>query len=277
MPQFCYLNGKLVPERTAKVSVLDRGLLLGEGVFETMRAYDGRIFALDRHLDRLRHGADVLGLTMPFGLRAGLEELLIANKLRDARVRLTVTSGPGGPGLLGRDVEPTVVALAHPMEDTGGPKTAIILPMRKYAAASLVGVKTISYGENLIGRKMAAEGGVDEGIFLNTDGDVCEGTASNVFLIRYGELYTPGVGSGCLPGITREVALECAPAAGLTPHEGSISPIDLAQAEEAFLTSSTREIMPLVAVDGRPIGDGSPGEATARLHDAYRKFVASSA
>lgn len=274
MAQYCYLNGKLVPERTAKVSVLDRGLLLGEGVFETMRAYEGRIFALNRHMDRLRDGARVLGLKIPAGIERGLADLLEANKLKDARVRLTVTSGPGGPGLLGADVEPTVIALAHKLEDSGGAKRAITLPMRKYASTSLTGIKTISYGENLMGRKMAAEAGVDEGIFLNTDGDICEGTASNVFLIRYGALYTPSLASGCLPGITRDIVLECAADAGLTPHEEAISPLDLIQAEEAFLTSSTREIMPLVEVDGRSIGSGEPGPATGRLHDVFRASVA---
>lgn len=281
MARYCYLNGKLVPEKTAKVSVLDRGLLLGEGVFETMRAYNGKVFAIDRHLRRLRNGAKAMGLALPTATTLGdaLGELLTANKLQDARVRLTVTSGPGGPGLVVADgVEPTVIVLAHPIA-TPDPRiyqsgmVAITLPMKKYAAAPLVGIKTVSYGENLAGRRMAADAGADEGIFLNSEGDVCEGTASNLFIVSYGKLLTPNLDSGCLPGITREVVLELARPCGLEPEEQTLSPIDLAQAEEAFLTSSTRELMPLVTLDGAPIGQGAPGEATRRLHQAYRDEV----
>lgn len=281
MPRYCYVNGKLVSEKSAKVSVLDRGLLLGEGIFETMRAYSGQVFGISRHLRRLQRGAEALGLRLPSAseLRSATSELLKANKLESARVRMTITSGPGGPGIITPpDIEPTVVILAHPLELPNeriyrhGIR-GVILPIRKFASAPLVGIKSISYGENLAGRRMAADAGGDEGIFLNHLGDLCEGTASNVFLYRYGELLTPDLESGCLPGITREVVLEVALGEGLKVRETAVSPIDLAQAEEAFLTSSTRELMPLVEIDGLPIGSGTPGPVTARLHKAYRDVV----
>lgn len=263
------------------MSVLDRGFLLGEGLFETMRAYNGRIFGIDRHLRRLHKGAEALGLRLPSAaqLRSATSELLQANKLERARVRMTITSGPGGPGIVASTaVEPTVVILAHPL-DLPSERVyrhgmrGVILPIRKFASAPLVGIKSISYGENLAGRRLAAEAGADEGIFLNHLGDLCEGTASNVFLYRFGELLTPDLESGCLPGITREVVLEAAPSLGLKVKTTAVSPIDLAQAEEAFLTSSTRELMPLVEIDGLPIGSGVPGPITERLHAAYREIV----
>ncbi len=282
LPRYCWLNGKLVRERSAKVSVLDRGLLVGEGIFETMRAYNGKVFALARHYKRLKEGAKVLGIPVPAlrEIEDAVDALLEANRLRDARVRLTITSGPGGPGLVVRERhEPTVIILAHPIDDL--PERmyrkgvrAVTLPLRKAAGTALAGIKTTSYVENVIGRKIAGEQGVDEGIFLNTEGELCEGTASNIFLVKYDNLYTPDLGSGCLPGITREVVLELAPKAGLLPSERALSPIDLADADEAFLTSSTRELMPLVEVDGDEIGDGRPGPRTAELHKLYKELVA---
>lgn len=281
MPRYCHLNGKLVPEKTARISVLDRGFLLGEGIFETMRSYNSRVFGIDRHLRRLRKGAEALGLQLPSvaQLRSATDELLAANKLEQARVRLTITSGPGGPGInTPKDIEPTVVILAHPLELPSERlyrqgMRAIVLPIRKFAAAPLVGIKSVSYGENLAGRRLAAEAGADEGVFLNHLGDLCEGTASNVFVYRYGELITPDLDSGCLPGITREIVLEIAPGLGLKVRETAVSPIDLTQAEEVFLTSSTRELMPLVEIDGLPIGRGMPGPVTERLHGTYREVV----
>ncbi len=282
MPRYCWLGGKLVTERSAKVSVLDRGLLLGEGLFETMRAYNGKVFSLGRHYRRMKAGAKTLGIPLPplRQIEDAIDELLVANRLRDARVRLTITSGPGGPGLLpSGPTEPTVIILAHPLE--GVPERiyrkgvkAITLPIRKSARTTLAGIKTTSYAENVIGRRIAKRAGADEGLFLNTEGDLCEGTASNIFIIKYGNLFTPDVASGCLPGITREVVLELAPKAGLKPLEKALSPIDLADADEAFLTSSTRELMPLVQVDADEIGSGKPGPMTAELHRLYRETVA---
>lgn len=281
VPRYCWLNGKTVPERTAKVSVLDRGLLLGEGLFETMRAYNGKVFAFGRHYKRLKEGAKVLGIAVPplRLLEEAVDALLQANKLREARVRVTITSGAGGPGILPEEqMEPTVLILAHPLEDTNtriyrkGAR-AVTLPIRKVAGAYLGGVKTTSYAENVVGRRLARRAGADEGLFLNTAGDLCEGTASNIFLVKYDELYTPDLASGCLPGVTRSVVLEIAPGVGLRPKETSLSPIDLADADEAFLTSSTREVVPLTLVDGEPVGDGSPGEATLELARAYKEHV----
>jgi branched-chain amino acid aminotransferase len=281
MARYCWLDGKIVSEKVAKVSVLDRGLLLGEGLFETMRAYNGRVFALSRHYKRLSEGAKVLGITVP-GLREiedGIYDLLEANKLKDARVRLTVTSGPGGPGLLPEGpTNPTVIILAHPLEALPtrilrrGAR-ATILPIRKIARSPLGVIKTTSYAENVLGRRLAKQAGADEGIFLNTEGDLCEGTASNIFLVKFGKLFTPDLASGCLPGVTRAVVLEIAPKAGLEPEETSLSPIDLADTDEAFLTSSTREIVPLTVVDGETVGTGRPGEATAALAQRYRELV----
>jgi branched-chain amino acid aminotransferase len=281
VPRYCWLGEKLVTERSAKVSVLDRGLLLGEGVFETMRAYNGKVFALGRHYRRMKEGAKTLGIRVPplRSIEDAIDVLLQANRLEDARVRLTVTSGPGGPGILpSGPVEPTLIILAHPLDSISerlyrkGAR-AITLPIRKSAGTTLAGIKTISYAENVIGRRIAKRHGVDEGIFLNTEGDLCEGTASNIFLIKYENLYTPDRDSGCLPGITREVVLELAPKAGLKPLERALSPIDLADADEAFLTSSTREIIPLVEVDGEEIADGRPGPITSELHRLYKETV----
>lgn len=281
MPRYCWLGGKLVTERSAKVSVLDRGLLLGEGLFETMRAYNGKVFGLGRHYRRMKAGARILGIPAPplRRIEDAIDEVLKANRLPDARVRLTLTSGPGGPGLLpSGPTEPTTIILAHPLDTVPDRlyrkgARAVTLSIRKSSGTTLAGIKTTSYAENVIGRRMAKRQGVDEGIFLNTEGDLCEGTASNIFVIKYGNLYTPDTDSGCLPGITREVVLELAPKAGLKPAERALSPIDLADADEAFLTSSTREIVPLVEVDGEGIGDGTPGPLTSELHHLYSQMV----
>ena len=281
MPRYCWLGDKLVPERSAKVSVLDRGLLLGEGLFETMRAYNGKVFALGRHYKRMKAGARVLEIPLPplRYVEDAIAKLLAANRLSEARVRLTITSGPGGPGLLPTGpTSPTMIILAHPLDALPDRlyrkgARAVILPIRKSTGSTLTGIKTTSYVENIIGRRMAKKAGADEGIFLNSEGDLCEGAASNIFLVKYSDLYTPDTGSGCLPGITREIVLELAPKAGLTPQERALSPIDLVDAEEAFITSSTRELIPLVEVDGDEIGEGRPGSKTARLRQIYREMV----
>ena len=281
MVETVYLNGALVPRGKASISPFDRGFLYGYGLFETMRSYGGRVFRIDRHLARLMHSAERLGLASgldPVELEQAIYKTLDANRLLDARIRLTVAAGEGE-----RELEPptsgtlTIMVAAEKLTLPShiyqqGIRTAIV-STRRNSQSPLPAIKSLNYLEGLIARAEAAALGVDEAIMLNDRGYVSECSSSNIFMVAAGKLLTPSLESGILPGITREVVLELAHELGIEEMEGEIPPSDLLRADEVFITTSVREVVPVVTVDGRPVGLGKPGEVTIRLMTAYKELI----
>ncbi|MFF3732211.1 aminotransferase class IV [Streptomyces sp. NPDC002476] len=255
-----WVDGALKDADEARVSVLDHGLTVGDGVFETVRAVDGRPFALTRHLDRLARSARGLGLAEPDldEVRRACAAVLDANPMPLGRLRITYTGGVSPLGSDRGDAGPGLfVALG---EATRRPhSTAVItVPWTRNERGALVGLKTTSYAENVVALARAHEHGASEALFANTVGRLCEGTGSNVFVVLDGQLHTPPVASGCLAGITRALAVEWTGA-----HETDL-PFDvLERAEEVFLTSTLRDVQAVHRVDGREL-PGAPGPVTAK-------------
>jgi branched-chain amino acid aminotransferase group I len=287
MAEIIYLDGQLVPRFEAKLSPFDHGFLYGYGLFETMRAYNGRIFRLDSHLTRLRCSAESIGLTHSLlttdegkqSLKAACLATLEANKLEDARIRLTVSAGEGDmtPDL-GTCSAPTILITARnlaplpPEKYETGFKAAISF-LRRNSQSPLSRLKSTCYMENILARTAARAAGYDEAIFLNEQGFLAEGSTTNVFLVSHGELITPCFESGVLPGITRDAVLEIAGTSHIKATERWVELNELIEAQEAFLTNSILELMPLVSVEARPIGSGKPGKLTRDLLFAYRKLI----
>jgi len=249
------------------VSALDRGLLYGYGVFETMRSYGGRVFRLEEHYQRLCRGAERVGLEVPFSLAdlvGAAKGVLKCNDLEDARVRLMLTAGAEGAA-------GSVTLLAREVAEY--PMAALVTSTRRNETSPLSGVKSLNYLDNLLAREEARRQGADEAILLNTRGLVAEGSASNVFLVLDGRLVTPNLSSGCLAGITRQAVLELATAAGVEAVETEVERSAFAVASEAFLTGSVMEVMPLTRLDDGPVGSGRPGPVTERLHRLYQEMV----
>jgi branched-chain amino acid aminotransferase len=270
-----WLNGELADERASGISPADHGFLLGDGVFETLRCYEGKLFALEAHLERLEAGAIALGLQPPplEELGRAAREVIEANGLTDARMRITLTSGPGPPGLARGDGPPTTVVAALPLEPWPSTATAVVSRWRRDETSPLAGVKTISLVENVMALSEARASGAGEALLLNGHGHLCEATTANVFCVSGDQVSTPALSSGCLAGITRDHVLRLCAELGIEAIEAELPAEVLHRIEEAFLTSSTREIQPLVAIDGRPIGDGEPGPLTSRLAEAYSERV----
>jgi D-amino acid aminotransferase len=274
-----WLNDGLVPADEARISVFDRGFRSGEGIFETVRAYGTHPFRLDAHLARAEAGAHELGFAFP--PREDVAEAIRATATANAAgsdlaLRLTVTPGPIEPGspFPGAPSDaPTLVVTAHPLEidpDTyrRGVRAAAIPRSRE-----LPGVKAVSYLTASLARREAQERGASEALLVTPDEEVLEGSYSNVFAVIDGTPVTPPLEAGILAGVTRAVVLEIAGEAGVPVDERSLPLAALLAAEEAFLTASTREIVPIVSVDGHDIGDGTPGPVTTRLLEGYRAEV----
>jgi len=278
--RWMFLNGEIVRGSAAQVSALDRGLLHGYGLFETMRSYGGRVFRLGEHYSRLCEGAARLAMDVPLSLSQlgeAVQALLRRNDLPDACLRLTVTAGPQ-PDAAGNAAEAAVFLSARPLTDYPQDlyrrgMAAVVSPVRRNETSPLSRIKSLNYLDNLLAREDAHRHGADEAILLNTRGFVAEGSASNVFLVHQGRLLTPGVEAGALPGITRQVVLELASALGFEPTESEVEPSALEDASEAFLTNSVMEVMPLTSLNGRPLGPGRPGPLTDRLRPLYRELA----
>ncbi len=268
-----WLDGHLVPPAEAQISVLDHGVTVGDGVFETMKVIDGQAFALDRHLRRLRRSADLLALEVPLGddgLRRAVLAVCDAAGPAAGRVRITLTGGPGPLGSERGPGRPTLLLVCGPSSPWPATTTVATVPWTRNERGALTGVKSTSYAENVRALAVAHAAGASEAILANTVGQLCEGTGSNVFVARDGELLTPSLATGCLAGITRELVLE-------TGHGREVDDLtltDLATADEAFLTSSTRDVHPISAVDGRPL-PAAPGPLTHAAATAFAALVAS--
>ncbi len=270
-----WLNGDLVDSAEARISPLDRGLLVGDGVFETLRVYGGVPFAWRRHIARLAVSAGGLGLAVPVesALRDAAESVISANNLSDARLRITLTGGEGPPGTSRAGARPTVLAVAVPFEPWKDSVDVVIVPWSRNEGGAVAGLKTISYAENVRALAFAEERGAGEAIFPNTRGALCEATGSNLFIVRAGVLRTPPGSAGCLLGVTRALILEVCPDAGVPFEEVTLSPDDLRSCDEAFLSSTTREVQPIARVDGVAL-PAAPGAVSSRLADAFRALVA---
>jgi len=277
-----YINGKLIPGEDAKVSVFDHGFLYGDGLFETMRAYQRRIFRLEHHLQRLFLSLEYLKFLIPFNfdyLKEAIYNTIEANRLEDAYIRLTVTRGEGAtvpdpatckaPNLIiiTREYVPYSSALYQK-----GYKGKIV-GVKPSPHMPTISMKTLNFLNHIIAKMEAKASGFNEGIMVNTDGFVTEGTVSNIFMIKEGSLFTPAKEVGLLPGVTRQAVLEIAEDKGLKAREAKITINELLMAEEAFLTNALIEILPLVRVDEHPIGKGIPGPLTQELMSAYKELV----
>jgi branched-chain amino acid aminotransferase len=265
-----WLNGALTPLEDAAISPLDHGLVVGDGVFETVRVYRGEPFAWTRHAQRLHASAEGIGLTAPpiDELRAAADAVLAANDLTEARLRITVTGGPAPPGSRRATVPPTVVVVAFALEPTSDTAAVMVVPWTRNEGGALAGLKTISYAENVRALAHVEARGAHEAIFANTQGNLCEATGSNVFLVLDGQCCTPPLSAGCLNGVTRQILLEIAPDTGVPIEERDV-PVDaLRRADEAFVTSTVRELQPIVSVDGVALAS-CPGPSTERLSAAF--------
>ncbi|MEU8304347.1 aminodeoxychorismate lyase [Actinomadura sp. NPDC048955] len=261
-----WLNGELLDPERAVVSVFDHGMLVGDGIFETVKAANGEPFALTRHLRRLARSAAGLGLPEPDhdALAQGtLEVLAAAPKWPLARIRITYTSGPGPLGSARGDAGPTVSIIAGPQAPFPATADVTVVPWPRNERGALSGLKTTSYAENALALAYAGERGGGEAIFANTAGNLCEGTGSNIFLVLGGRLVTPPLASGCLAGVTRALTLEWCGG-----EEEDVALDDLYRADEAFLTSTTRDVQPIRAVDGTVL-PAAPGPITAKAMEAF--------
>jgi len=274
-----FLNGDFVKGEMAAAPTLDRGLLYGYGLFETMRSYGGVVFRLEAHYRRLSKSAVTLDIPSHLtfdGLRTAIDILLEKNGLPDARIRLTLTAGTmSEPGKANPSLLITVAPITeYPTSLYERGMSAITSAVRRNETSPLSRVKSLNYLDNLLVREAARRKGADEAILLNTRGMVAEGSASNVFLVSDGRLLTPDLDSGVLPGITRAAVIELAAGAGIACAEGEVDPATLSKAEEAFLTNSIMGVMSLTRIDGKPIGDGRPGPTTETISRLYAGIVA---
>ncbi|MBI5116538.1 branched-chain-amino-acid transaminase [Candidatus Poribacteria bacterium] len=282
-PTLVYLNGNFVPETEACVSVFDRGFLYGDGVFETMRSYDGRIFRLWQHIRRLLESADLIGLRLshrPEQLAEICVRLMKRNDTQDCILRLSVTRGKstGGVGIA-HVAEPTIVAFLRsprslPADAYSNGVSAKIVSIRRTASSSLSArMKSMNFLNNILAKAEAESGGADEAIILNQTGYVAEASTANIFFVRDNCLVTPSLKCDILAGITRSAVLELAPALGIQCEERGITPSEIVEFSECFLSSSGVELLPIRKIDGSVVGAGKPGPVYARLHEAYRDLV----
>ncbi|MBI4714985.1 MAG: aminotransferase class IV [Nitrospirae bacterium] len=280
-----YLNGELLPQEKARVSVFDRGFLYGDGVFETLRAYGGAIFRCREHVERLLHSAEAIRLPVPqtpAELEAVLYATLRANDLREARIRITVTRGEGEPGMMDSvTTPPTVCIVATPFAGPPPEKfrdgiRADIASVRQIPPQVLPpSAKSLNRLPLILSRMEIAGTGAEEALMLTLEGFVAEGTMSNVFLVKAGKVITPPLSLGILDGITRREVLHLCSVLGIPWEEKVFGPERFGEADEAFLTSTTFEVMPLVNVGGNPVGDGLPGPVTRALMDVFRQSIQS--
>ncbi len=265
-----WANGRLVPADEPLVRHDDHGLVVGDGVFETLRATARGTFAVRRHLDRLRRSAAGLGLAVPYDddtLRVAIDAVVAVAPWEDCRVRVTVTAGIGPLGSLRGSGPATVVVAAGPMGPIGVTASVVVVPWPRNERGAVAGLKTTSYAENVLALRFAKERGGDEAIFGNTVGHLCEGTGSNVFVVVGDELLTPPLSAGCLAGVTRDLLLE----AGVG-READIALSTFLGAEEAFLTSTGRDVQPIARIDGRAL-PGIGGRHTAAAAAAFASIA----
>jgi branched-chain amino acid aminotransferase len=278
-----YIDGKFLNERDAKVSVFDHGLLYGDGIFEGIRAYNGRVFRLREHIDRLFYSAKAILLKIPMShaqLMKATVEACRQNKLRDGYIRLVVTRGIGTLGLNpNRCKKPSVIIIAdkiqvYPAELYARGMDIVTVPtVRNLHSALNPAIKSLNYLNNILAKIEANNAGVEEAVMLNAEGFVAECTADNLFIVKAGRLFTPPLAAGALYGITRQTVMELAAPLGIPVSEPNLTRYDLFNADECFLTGTGAEIMPVIKIDGRVIGTGKPGKITKKLVTEYHSLT----
>jgi branched-chain amino acid aminotransferase len=273
-PAFLWLNGRLSRSAEARISPFDHGFLVGDGVFETLVAYDGKPFTAKRHWERLRGSCEAMGIATPSyeDYLHAIREVMQANEIADARIRVTVTSGEGPLGSDRGHEPPTVLVVATPLKPWPPTETAVSVRWTRHQGGALSGIKSTSYGENARALAEAKARGAGEALLANTRGELCEGTGTNIFLVHQGIVKTPPLSSGCLAGVTRALVLEACLASGITVLELPLPMSLLASCEEAFLTSSTRHVHPLASIDGRTL-PGLNGMVTQKIAKAYQTHI----
>ncbi|MBA2431414.1 MAG: branched-chain-amino-acid transaminase [Chthoniobacterales bacterium] len=278
-----YLDGEFVPESEAKVSVFDHGLLYGDGIFEGIRFYNGRVFRLGEHLDRLWDSARSICLEIPISreeMTEALLETIRQNGLKDGYIRQIVTRGVGNLGLNPAQCKrPSIIIIAatialYPEDVYRNGLTIVTCATRRMNAAALnPAVKSLNYLNNVMARIEANLAGADEALMLNDAGNVAECTADNVFVIKKGQIFTPPISAGALRGITRAVAFEIADELEIPVKEVDITRHDVFVADECFLTGTAAEVIPVIKADGRVIGTGKPGPISTRMIARFRELV----
>jgi branched-chain amino acid aminotransferase len=278
-----YIDGEFFPREAAKVSVFDHGLLYGDGVFEGIRVYSRRIFRLEAHLDRLYASAQALALKVPMTpaeMRAAVEETVRRNQRDDVYIRLVVTRGVGELGIDPQSCpKPSVIIIVndvrvYPRElYAGGIKVMTSATRQVSHEAVDPRIKSLNYLKNILAKIDAQQAGAHEAIMLNAEGFIAECTADNLFVVRSGQLLTPAPQDGALGGITRGVILELAGEARIPAAEARLTRYDLYTADEAFVSGTGAELMPIAVADGRPLGSGKPGPITRRLTEAFHALV----
>ena len=278
-----YIDGVHYPKSQAKVSVYDHGLLYGDGVFEGIRAYNGVVFKLKEHIDRLYRSAHVIMLQMPLTKEETIQAVigtLRKNRLKDAYIRLVVTRGVGDLGLDPRKCpKPSTIIITDSISiHASGAKekgitTIISWVKRNPVDATTHEIKSLNYLNSILSKIEANANGVDEAICLERNGYISEGVGENLFIVKNGEILTPPSSTGALPGVTAQVAIRLAKKLGYNVTEANITPFQLFTADEAFFTGTAMEMVPIREVNKRQIGDGSPGPVTRKLMAAFQKVV----
>ncbi len=278
-----YLDGNFVDAADAKVSVFDHGLLYGDGVFEGIRLYGGNVFRLDEHLERFEYSAKAILLDLPLTRAqwsAAICETCRQNNLIDGYIRLVITRGVGDLGLAPwLCSKPSYFIIAskislYPAEHYEKGLAIVTVPTRRIGPASLPAtIKSLNYLNNILGKIEAKQFGALEGIMLNDQGYVAEATADNVFIVHKGEIITPSASAGALKGVTRSAIVDISKTLGLPMREANLTRYDLWCSDECFLTGSGAEVIPVVKLDGRVIGDGKPGPITKKVLAEFRRLV----
>lgn len=283
MKKMVYLNGELVESEKAAISVFDHGLLYGDGVFEGIRAYSKRVFKLDEHIDRLYDSAKIIMLTIPVSkeeFKKAIIKTCKANEIVDGYIRPIVTRGIGNLGLAPWQCEkPSIVVIAdtirlYPQECYDNGMAIITVPTRRNLneAVSPI-VKSLNYLNNIMAKIEAKNAGVDEAIMLNQEGYVAECTGDNIFIVKNGKIITPPIVAGALPGITMGTVLDIASKMGYPVIDKFFSRAEMFIADEMFLTGTAAEVVPIIKLDGRTIGNGKPGEITNKLIKKFKEVV----
>jgi branched-chain amino acid aminotransferase len=283
MSRQIYISGKFYPQEDAKISVFDHGLLYGDGIFEGLRAYRGKVFRLEEHIERLYESAKAIWLDIPISpekMSAAVNESVKLNKIEDGYIRLVVTRGAGTLGLdPNRCSNPQVIIIAdaialYPKElYENGLEIVTVSVQRMSPAAVSPRIKSLNYLNNILAKIEGLKAGCIEALMLNHKGEVAECTGDNIFLVRHGELWTPPLEAGILEGVTRNAVIELAEAAGIKVHATPLTKHDVYIADECFLTGTAAEIIPVVKVDNRSIGAGQPGAMTRDLEKRFKKLT----
>jgi branched-chain amino acid aminotransferase len=277
-----YINGKIIDKADAKISVYDHGFLYGDGVFEGIRLYSGKVFKHREHIYRLYESARAIMLDIPLTpdqMMAAVEQTAKAFGKKDGYIRLVVSRGPGSLGIDPRKCEPQVIVIVddiqlYPVElyETGL-EIVTASTIRNHPNALNPRIKSLNYLNNILAKIEASRAGCLEAIMLNTKGEVSECTADNIFIVKNGALKTPPPDAGILEGITRGVVMTLARAAEIPTNECTLTRHDVYVADEVFLTGTGAEVIPVVKVDGRAIGSGKPGPVTRQLRERFQKYV----